>query len=638
MANTGWFSAGSSPTTECYCEASASRSGSTVTVYVTMKSRHKYSSGNLCTGYTVSCTASSNLGGSATWTHHSSSDSWYGTTEHSSSSSFSFNDTSNTSATITFSSSTNTSSSYKFSGKTVSVSFDSYTPAEATKQLCIVYCNNTYLELFGLNALSLPTWTEQDGQDDINWLGLSNSSWDRCGRTYTYGVAYLHNQNPYYLWNTHIYYNGVGQGSVQYYPIIKIKYNANGGSSTPSQGEKGIGSKYTLASAISRTNYTFQGWATTSTATSAAYTAGQVIDYFAWNSCAAPWAYNDGWGTLTPSNSTKSNTGCTVNLYAVWKGNTYAVSYNANGGSSTPSTQSCTYPNNITISSAISRANGSATGYTITYNDNGGSGGPGTQTSGGRTITYTFDKWAQGSTSGTKYAAGATFTPTADTTMYATWISSTSNNSTLTVSSTKPKKSNAVFKGWATSSTATTPTYLAGSSYTITSNMTLYAVYDYYIDVNGMLDSVNQDNVKPMATFDIYINNVLKSQGIDDYYTAHSVGTTFELKNIKVNSGYLYLGLASDSNASLSGTIGRNVVNIRLKFKTKTIQTAIMFNDNGIWKDGTIYYKNNGSYVQPALIYKKINGVWIAPQNTETFNTQDTGNKTNLPTNYKEVY
>lgn len=102
MANTGWFAAGSSPTTEMYCEASASRNGNTITVNCIVKSRHKYSSGFMGTGYEIKVYAKSNLGGQGEKVHHSTSDSWSGTAEHTSTFSFTFTDTSNTSATITF--------------------------------------------------------------------------------------------------------------------------------------------------------------------------------------------------------------------------------------------------------------------------------------------------------------------------------------------------------------------------------------------------------------------------------------------------------------------------------------------------------------------------------------------------------
>lgn len=87
-----------------------------------------------------------------------------------------------------------------------------------------------------------------------------------------------------------------------------------------------------------------------------------------------------------------------ITLYAVFK-KIATVSYNANSGSSAPSSQSATiYYNNgtynyptITLASAISRS------------------------------CYTFNKWCAGSTSGTGYSAGASYSVTGDVTMYATW-------------------------------------------------------------------------------------------------------------------------------------------------------------------------------------------------------------------------
>lgn len=48
---------------------------------------------------------------------------------------------------------------------------------------------------------------------------------------------------------------------------------------------------------------------------------------------------------------------------------------------------------------------------------------------------------------------------------------------TLKLSSTKPSRSNYTFKGWATSSTATTATYQPGANLTTNANVTLYAVW-----------------------------------------------------------------------------------------------------------------------------------------------------------------
>lgn len=474
MANTGWFAAGSSPTTEMYCEATASTSGSVTTVNCTVKSRHVYSSGFMGTGYVITVYAKSNLGGQGSVEHHKTTDSWSGTAEHTSTFSFTFSPGSATSATITFWSTANTSSAYKFSDKTVTVSFGAGTIEH--DMFVTVYSSN-YLETMCQAPYSLPTWSEAGGQNDIVWYEAGAGSWTRGGITYNYAHGHTHNNASLDdQWNIHIYSGNTGLGALQFYPRIYIKYNANGGSSTPQTQTKYIGNSVELAAAISRTHYTFEGWDISSTATTPSWSAGYYVDIEAWNSCTAPFAYNNGWTELIPGHPNQTSN--TVNLYAIWKANSYQVSYNANGGSSTPAAQSATYPNSLTLASAISRANGSTAGYAVSYNANGGSGAPSAQTSGNRTITYTFSKWAAGSTSSSvKFAAGASYTPTQDVTMYATWSSSTSSNSSWTCSSTKPTRAGYTFLGWSTSSTATTATYTAGSTYTITGALTLYAVW-----------------------------------------------------------------------------------------------------------------------------------------------------------------
>ena len=65
--------------------------------------------------------------------------------------------------------------------------------------------------------------------------------------------------------------------------------------------------------------------------------------------------------------------------------------------------------------------------------------------------------------------------------MYATWTTGTTtrkSNPSITLSSTKPTKSGYNFKGWSTSSTATTASYSAGTAYTFSANTTLYAVWE----------------------------------------------------------------------------------------------------------------------------------------------------------------
>lgn len=145
-----------------------------------------------------------------------------------------------------------------------------------------------------------------------------------------------------------------------------VSYNANGGSGAPGSQTKWKDQTLTLSSTKpTRTGHSFLGWSTSSTATSATYSAG---------------------GNYT------ANAG--VTLYAVWKANTYTVSYNANGGTGAPGNQTKTY------------------------------------------------------------------------------------GKTLTLSTTKPTRTNYNFKGWGTSASATTVAYASGASYTANAAITLYAVWE----------------------------------------------------------------------------------------------------------------------------------------------------------------
>ena len=148
------------------------------------------------------------------------------------------------------------------------------------------------------------------------------------------------------------------------------------------------------------------------------------------------------------------------------------------------------------------------TSYTVKYNANGGSGAPSSQTKWkDQALTlstakptrtgYTFKGWATSASGSVAYAAGASYTANAAVTLYAVWQANTyavkynanggtgapgnqtkTYGVTLTLSSTKPTRTNYTFKGWATSASATSATYAAGGSYTANAAVTLYAVWE----------------------------------------------------------------------------------------------------------------------------------------------------------------
>lgn len=194
---------------------------------------------------------------------------------------------------------------------------------------------------------------------------------------------------------------------------------------------------------------------------------------------------------------------------------TLTGTYSISGNASATKTVAVTFRNfnNDNGNSATKAINLSVTvpawtSYTVIYNANGGSGAPSSQTkwkdqaltlsSTKPTRTgYTFQGWATSASGGVTYAAGASYTANAAATLYAVWKANTytvsynanggsgapgnqtkTYGTALTLSSTKPTRTNYNFKGWGTSASSTTVSYTAGASYTENAAITLYAVWE----------------------------------------------------------------------------------------------------------------------------------------------------------------
>jgi uncharacterized repeat protein (TIGR02543 family) len=164
-----------------------------------------------------------------------------------------------------------------------------------------------------------------------------------------------------------------------------------------------------------------------------------------------------------------------------------------------------TYGGTKTASGSISV--GAKTSYKVSYNANGGSGAPSQQTKWyGTNLTlsttkpsrtgYTFKGWATSASGAVAYASGATYSANASVTLYAVWEAITykvtynanggsgapaqqtkTYGKALTLSTTKPTRTNYNFKGWATSASGSVA-YAAGASYTANAAITLYAVWE----------------------------------------------------------------------------------------------------------------------------------------------------------------
>lgn len=140
----------------------------------------------------------------------------------------------------------------------------------------------------------------------------------------------------------------------------------------------------------------------------------------------------------------------------------------------------------------------------------------------------------------------------------------------LWLSSTTPSRSQYVFKGWNTQANGSGTSYSPGQQFYPDADTTLYAQWEedtsyQYLDVNGVLDGKQASNTDGMGKFDVYINGQLVSDpsGSIDFYDKYKVGSKYEIKNIRPNSGISY----DHASPGLSGTI-TGYTSINLYFNT----------------------------------------------------------------------
>lgn len=224
----------------------------------------------------------------------------------------------------------------------------------------------------------------------------------------------------------------------------KINYYAEGGTGAPASQTKYYGNDIQLSSTIpTKDGYNFVGWGYVPDDTSVEFYPGEIY---------------------------KSDSN--LDLYAIWEHGGYTIRYDANGGTGAPATQIKKQGEILTLRSTKPTREG-----------------------------YTFGGWAttNGEIQAVKYVPGGQYWLDESATLYAVWrknaetytVSYNANGGsgapatqtktedvTLTLSSTKPTRSGYTFLGWSTSSTATTPTYYPGSSYTANASTTLYAVWE----------------------------------------------------------------------------------------------------------------------------------------------------------------
>ena len=74
------------------------------------------------------------------------------------------------------------------------------------------------------------------------------------------------------------------------------------------------------------------------------------------------------------------------------------------------------------------------------------------------------------------------------------------------------------------------------------------------LDVGATLEGEKISDLSPYASFDMFINGSLYKSGIGSFHGQFKRGTTYEIKNIKLNRGYAYSGIKESQSMVLSNT------------------------------------------------------------------------------------
>jgi uncharacterized repeat protein (TIGR02543 family) len=291
-------------------------------------------------------------------------------------------------------------------------------------------------------------------------------------------------------------------------PNHTVIFNANGGTGSMSNQVANVPTALTL-NAFTRSGYSFAGWNTAANGSGTAYSNGATYSFSADMTLYAQW-------TVSPN---------------------HTVTFNANGGTGSMSNQVANVPTALTLN-AFTRsgynfagwntaANGSGTAYangatysfsaditlyaqwstlpnhTVIFNANGGTGSMSNQVANIPTALtlnaftrsgYNFAGWNTASGGGgTAYANGATYSFSADLTLYAQWTALPNHIVTFNANGGTGSMSNQVanvptaltlnaftrsgynFAGWNTASGGGGTAYANGATYSFSADITLYA-------------------------------------------------------------------------------------------------------------------------------------------------------------------
>lgn len=288
--------------------------------------------------------------------------------------------------------------------------------------------------------------------------------------------------------------------------IVKYNANASDGTGSMSNGSAIYKQDLTLsANKFKRDGYVFKNWTVYRTSDKKWFTKdhGYQTEASINNNGYTKWTFSDGETiSMTKGWFKNGKTNDELTFHANWTANKLYINYNANGASISSDTYKLS-SNNVYLIDG-----NSIYAQKWTYNNTKQDGLINASTFGLSKTGYKFAGWnTKANGSGTLYDQNDnTLVPTNFTsaiktgdvtmTLYAIWTPLTYSvkfnanggtgapsaqtktyGVTLTLSSQTPTREGYIFKGWATSTSATSAAYQAGGSYTANSAVTLYAVW-----------------------------------------------------------------------------------------------------------------------------------------------------------------
>ncbi len=372
-------------------------------------------------------------------------------------------------------------------------------------------------------------------------------------------VSIAHDHDLYAKWTEKIYY---------------IIFNSNGGLGEDSQSKKYGETVILSASTPTRAGFNFTGWYTSSNGTGVKYSNGDsysdnadIVLYAGWERQKYTITFDANGGTNAPEGETKEyeidltlpatvptktgytctgwntskdgtgksfsvggsfNLNATTTLYAQWAERSYNITYDANGGTGAPASQSKKHFSQESITLSTVRPT---------------------------RVGYTFASWnTKKNATGTSYTPGATYNTNADVTLYAVWSANTytvSFDSNCDVSSPSDisvrydstyaslpsiSRTGYTFNGWYTSAIGGTMINY-NDTVKITKDITLYAhwsanTYTVSFDSNGADAEIDDGKYIYDSVYGTLPTISREGYTFDGWYTAKTGGTKINSSDV----------------------------------------------------------------------------------------------------------